>query len=171
MDEQKIRKVIIRFVELYKEDPDRWDNERYSHYDFFRLLFDYFEPTEIKNNFKWEYPVGVPSYGTGKKPAAVDIVFAIDNEKWIAVEIELVGAGKKFEDELMNCVDKLKTAPVCREHMSIGFIIPLIHREKGKKARGYGKPYEELFEETIKRVRDKIGEDPIEIITGGVILL
>jgi len=86
MNEQKIRKVITRFVELYKEDPDRWDNERYSHYDFFRLLFDYFEPTEIKNNFKWEYPVGVPSYGTGKKPAAVDIVFAIDNEKWIAVE-------------------------------------------------------------------------------------
>jgi len=27
--------------------------------------------------------------------------------------------------------------------------------------------YEELFEEAIKRVRDKIGEDPIEIITGG----
>ena len=71
----------------------------------------------------------------------------------------------------MNCVDKLKTAPVCREHMSIGFIIPLIHREKRKKARGYGKPYEELFEEAIKRVRDKIGEDPIEIITGGVMLL
>ena len=47
--------------------------------------------------------------------------------------------------------------------MSIGFIIPLIHREKGKKARGYGKPYEELFEEAIKRVRDKIGEDPIKI--------
>jgi len=55
--------------------------------------------------------------------------------------------------------------------MSIGFIIPLIHREKGKKARGYGKPYEELFEEAIKRVRDKIGEDLIEIITGGVMLL
>jgi len=54
MNEQKIRKVITRFVELYKDDPDRWDNERYSHYDFFRLLFDYFEPTEIKNNFKWE---------------------------------------------------------------------------------------------------------------------
>ena len=70
MNEQKIRKVITRFVELYKEDPDRWDNERYSHYDFFRLLFDYFEPVEIKNNFKWEYPVGVPSYGTGKKAAA-----------------------------------------------------------------------------------------------------
>ena len=75
-----------------------------------------------RNNFKWEYPMGVPSYGTGKKPAAVDIVFTIDNEKWIAVEIELVGAGKEFEDELMNCVDKLKTAPICREHMSIGFI-------------------------------------------------
>ena len=43
--------------------------------------------------------------------------------------------------------------------------------KKGKKARGYGKPYEELFEEAIKRVRDKIGEDPIEIITGSVMLL
>ena len=43
--------------------------------------------------------------GLVKKPAAVDMVFAIDNEKWIAVEIELlVGAGKEFEDELMNCV-------------------------------------------------------------------
>jgi len=30
MNEQKIRKVITRFVELYKEDPDRWDNERYG---------------------------------------------------------------------------------------------------------------------------------------------
>ena len=53
MNEQKIRKVITRFVELYKEDPDRWDNERYSHYDFFRLLFDYFEPkfNKSKNGF------------------------------------------------------------------------------------------------------------------------
>jgi len=84
MNEQKIRRVITRFVELYKEDPDRWDNERYSHYDFsgcFLIILNL-----PRNNFKWEYPVGVPSYGTGKKPAAVDIVFATDNEKWIAVE-------------------------------------------------------------------------------------
>jgi len=43
--------------------------------------------------------------------------------------------------------------------------------KKVKRQEGYGKPYEEIFEEAIKRVRDKIGEDPIEIITGGVILL
>ena len=41
--------------------------------------------------------------------------------------------------------------------------------KKGKRQEGM--EYEELFEEAIKRVRDKIGEDPIEIITGGVILL
>jgi phage anti-repressor protein len=171
MTEQKIRKVITCFLELYKTNPNRWVNERYAHYDFFKLLFDYFEPAEIKNNFKWEYPVGVPSYGAGSKEATIDMVFTIDNEKWIAIEIELVGAGKEFEVELTKCVEKLKTAPECRKHMSIGFIIPLIVRKKRKIARGYCKSYEDLFREIINEVKNKIGEYPIELITGGVILL
>ncbi len=54
MIEQKIRKVITRFLELYKENPNRWDNERHTYYDFFKILLDYFEPAEMKNNFKWE---------------------------------------------------------------------------------------------------------------------
>lgn len=113
----------------------------------------------------------MPSYGTGSKGAAIDIVFITDNKKWIAIEIEIVGAGKEFEFELIKCVDKLKTAPECREHMSIGFIIPLMIREKRKIARGYEKSYEDLCKEAINKARDKIGEDPIEIITEGVILL
>jgi len=70
---------------------------------------------EIKNNFRWEYPVGIPSYGTGRKKVAVDIVYTVSDKKWIAIEIEMIGAGKEFKSELMRCIYKLKTAPECRK--------------------------------------------------------
>jgi len=169
MTEERIREVINRFINLYKENPNRWKNERQSHHEFFQLLFSTFAPDEIKNNFKWEYPVGVPSYGTGSKEAAVDIVFVSGGGKWIAIEIELVGAGKELEDELIKCVSKLKTAYECRKCMRKGYIVPLLVRKAGKKARGYGISYSELCEKTIKEAEKEIKNSPIEIVRGGIL--
>lgn len=169
MAEREIREVITRFINLYKEDQNRWENERQSHYDFFTFLFDVFEPDEIKNKFKWEYPVGVPDYGTGNKEAAVDIVFTDDLGNWIAIEIELVGAGKGLEDELIKCVRKLRTAPKCGNMK--GYIIPLLAREAGKKARGYkGKTYSEICNDAVAKAKKEIGDSPIEIIEDGILL-
>lgn len=171
MTEREIKNVINSFIGLYKEDQNRWENERYSHYDFFKLLFDFFEPEEIRNRFKWEYPVGVPDYGTGNKGAAVDIVFTDDFGKWIAIEIELVGAGKGLEDELIKCVRKLKTAPICRKHMTKGYVIPLLKREAGKKARGYGgKTFSDICNGAVNNAKKEIGNFPIEVITDGILL-
>ena len=170
MIERKIRDAISDLIELYRIDPYRWKNERFAHYDFFRILFDYFEPDEIRNYFRWEYPVGVPSYGSGRKSAAIDIVYEVDSEKWIAIEIELTGAGKSLEEELIKCIAKLKSSPECKKHMYVGFIIPLTAREKHKRARGYGKSYEDLLKETVNRAKERIGDNPIEIITDGILL-
>lgn len=170
-DEEQIRTIISRFIELYGQDSNRWQNERYSHYDFFKLLFDTFEPIDIKNNFKWEYPVGVPSYGRGTKEAAVDIIYLIGGGKWIAIEIELVRAGKELEAELTNCVLKLKTAPKCSKEMMKGFIIPLVSRRGEKKVRERGISYSDYFQEQIKKTVREIGKSPIELIADGMISL
>ena len=170
-NEEQIRTVIGRFIELYKQNSNRWRNERCSHYDFFKVLFDVFEPIDVKDNFKWEYPVGVPSYGKGTKEAAVDIIYLINNGKWIAIEIELVGAGKILETELIKCVLKLKTTPKCNKEMIKGYIIPLISRKGEKKVRGRGISYSDHFQEQIKKTVRKIGKSPIELVTDGMILL
>ena len=101
--------------------------ERSAHYNFFRIPFNYSVHEEIENNFKRE-PVGVPYYGFRKKSAAIDMVYAIVDEKWIAIEMELTGAGKDLEKELIKCVDRLKSSPECERNMSSGFIVPLIAR-------------------------------------------
>jgi hypothetical protein len=170
-DEEQIRIVINKFIELYRQDSNRWQNERYAHYDFFKLLFDTFEPIDIKNNFKWEYPVGVPSYGGGTKEAAVDIIYLINSGKWVAIEIELVHAGKVLESELTNCVLRLKTSPKCNKEMIKGFIIPLISRTSEKKVRKRGIYYSDYFQEQIEKTIREIGKSPIELITDGIILL
>ena len=135
------------------------------------MLFDIFEPIEIKNNFKWEYPIGTPSYGSGTKEAAVDIIYLINNRKWIAIEIELVGAGKELETELKKCVLKLKTAPKCNKEMVKGYIIPLISRTGERMVRGHGISYSDYFQEQIKKTVSEIGKSPIELVTDGMILL
>jgi hypothetical protein len=137
MIEVKIRNILDGLIQLFRENPNRWENERMAHHDFFRLLFSEFTPEEIRDRFRWEYPVGVPSYGKGGKPAAVDIVLMVDDEKWIAVEIELVGAGQALRQELERCVLKLKSAPECQKSMLKGYVVPLVARSEGRIARGY----------------------------------
>lgn len=132
------------------------------------MLFDTFDPNEIKNNFKWEYPVGVPQYGTGNTEAKVDVIFADNLGKWVAIEIELVEAGKELKEELVYCIHKLKT-PECRKFMARGYIIPLLTRMGEKKARGYGITYSDLLEETINNAENEIGDSPIEILKGGIL--
>jgi len=167
----KIEKVINRFIGLYKEDTNRWENERFSHYDFFKLLFDVFNPQETREKFKWEYPIGVPSYAKINREAKVDIVFLDDSKELIAIEIELTNAGKQFENELMRCIQKLKTSPKHGEHMVKGYIIPLLKRDGDKKARGYGgKTYREVCGEATKKAENEIGNFPIKIIRDGILL-
>jgi|GEM_PF-3254081 len=167
---EKIRNVIDNLIKLFKENPDRWENERFTHYDFFRLLFNEFTSDEIKDNFMWEYPVGKPSYGTGNKSAAVDLAINIDNEKWIAIEIELVGPGKGLEKELKTCIDKLKTAPLCQKFMEKGYIVPLLDRKCDKIARGYSMSYSELCQKTLNDAQNMIGDSPIELVNEGIVL-
>jgi hypothetical protein len=170
MIESRVRKVINSLIEFYKHNPNRWKNERFAHYDFFGLLFEEFTPEEIRDRFKWEYPVGIPSYGRGKKPAAVDCVIANDEGKWVAVEIELVGAGKALRTELSKCIEKLKSSPECQKYMSKGYIVPLLARKGEKQARGYGTTYSDLCRKDIYNAEGEIGGAPIEIIRGGVLL-
>lgn len=168
--EEKIRKVIDKLIEMLKEDSDRWENEQMIHYEFFKLLFDEFSPEEVKNSFRWEYPVGVPSKGTGKTPARVDMIFKGDDNLWIAIEIEYVSPGIELENELYTCIDKLKTASECIKYMKKGFILPLLARKADKKARGYGKTYQQLCIKILNDVKKEIDNFPIEIIEDGIVL-
>lgn len=46
----KKEEIINRFIGLYKKDTNRWENERFSHYDFFKLLFDFLIPKKLERN-------------------------------------------------------------------------------------------------------------------------
>ncbi|HEC82768.1 MAG TPA: hypothetical protein ENI53_02670 [Thermoplasmatales archaeon] len=167
----KIEEIINRFIDLYKKDTNIWENERFSHYDFFKLLFDFFDPQEIREKFKWEYPIGVPSYAKINRDAKVDIIFLDDSKELIAIEIELTSAGKQFENELIKCVQKLKTPPKHGEHMVKGYIIPLLKRNENKKVRGYGgKNYREVCEDAINKAENEIDDFPIKIVREGILL-
>lgn len=166
---QTVEKAIENLTGLFRENPERWDNERMTHYDFFRAFFDELDANRIRDSFMWEYPVGVPDYGSGGKTASVDIVIAEESGKWIDVEIELTGPGSNLENEPIRCVRKLKI-PRCKDFMTNGFIAPLIKRQGNKRAKGYGMTYKQLCEKNSREIRKHIGNSPIEIVESGVVL-
>ncbi len=168
--ELKIRKTLLRLIAQYQEDQKRWADERECHWAFFQLLFDEFTPDEIKRNFKWEVPVGVPHYGTGNKSAAVDLVWMLDDGGWIGIEIEgpTLSPGKSLERELVKCVVKLKTAPRSKK-MVKGYLVPLICASSNRRARGYGMTNRELIEKNISEAEKLIPPANIELIMDGVI--
>lgn len=176
MSEDRIRRVIDNLIKLFRENTNRWDvkgniYECYAHYDFFRLLFNEFSADEIKDNFKWELPVGKPEYGKSNKTAFVDLVMYIDNEEFIAIEIESVSQGIALENELKKCVVKLKTTLLCQQFMTKGYIVPLMCRERNKIARGYSMTYSELCERQLNDAQNEIGNSPIELVREGIILV
>ncbi len=166
----KIRKTIEDITRLYRENPNRWRNERAVHYEFFFLLFERFDPEEIKKNFMWELPVGVPSYGN--RVAYVDLAFKDAEARWIAIEIEHgVSPGVSLGSELEKCVLKLETAPRCADLIK-GFIVPLVCRFPDHTATN--KPtklsYKELIWKNICDAENHIQRDDIiEIVKSGVV--
>jgi len=169
--ERSVVNTVNRLVQLFRQRPDRWANERQAHYDFFTLLLQELTADEIIERFRWEYPVGVPSYGRGRRPAMIDIIVTTDHDKWVAVEIELVSAGRTFEGELSRCIRKLQSSPVCQNSMVRGYIVPLLARYGRRRARAYRKSYSELLREHIDHARRIIRNSRIVIIKEGILPL
>ena len=175
-ESQKIEYIIENLINKFKENPNRWSNEKKIHYEFFSLLFDYFTPQDISNYFRWEYNVGVPEYGTGSNPAKVDLCFLNNESKFIAIEIEgpYQSPGDKkggMRDEIKKCISKLRTAPSCISDLKIGYIIPFYYwNDRYQKARGYeGKTYGELIDETFIIADKALKElDNLVLIRNGV---
>lgn len=166
---EKVRKCINKLIEEHKK-YEKWPNERYVHYKFFELLFDFFSPDEIKRNFVWEYPVGTPLYGKGNKSAALDLGMLCHKEKLIAIEIEYVSVSN-LKEELEKCIMKLQSAPICKEQMYQGYIVPLPPIQyKDKMARGYGMSYGDLCRAILNDVEKQIKDPRIKLIREGVVL-
>ena len=171
MSEDKIRNVIMKLVETHKERA--WKNERETHYEFFRLLSMKFGPDDIMKNFRWEYPIKTPSYGktTHPKPAAMDLAY-ITEGGFIGIEIELVSAGKGFEDEIEKCIEKFRMTDYLGNRLVKGFLVPLIDEGRRRNIRIETGviSYKEYFEIQFAKFRAEIKEKglPVELITEGV---
>lgn len=159
---EKIRKAIEELNETYnKQTLKEWDNERVVHYEFFKILFSYFSWEEMRDYFKWEYPI---IYKTDARPGAIDIIFLDDDGKWIAIEIEYDIVAEDLRKELKTCMDKMKSK-TAREQMSHGFIVPLIKRPMDRPAKGQNQRYGEMIKKDLDDAKNQIGDRPIEIIT------
>ena len=170
ISDDRVRDVIGKLTKAYADNPDKWKTEREIHYEFFRLLFDEFEPEEIKESFRWEYPAVFRREGERDALAAIDLIFRSSHDKWVAIEIEYVDPGRQLRKELEDCISKLKDTDECKMSMERGYIVPFLARQAEKTARGYDVSYEELCRETVKDADSNIGDSPIEIITDGIIL-
>lgn len=173
---EKIKKILYDLIDKFKENPDRWSNEKDIHYEFFSLLFDYFSPQEIRNNFRWEYSVKVPDYGTGSTSAKVDLCYFVSEGKFIAIEIEgpYQSPGDKkggMRDEIEKCIRKLHSAPICCSNLKIGYVVPFYYwKDRSQKARRYdGKTYGELIDENFQNAERFLKEfDNVVLIKDGV---
>ena len=175
MIEERVRKVIDELINKLKKGNASWANERDIHYDFFKLLFNTFEPEEIKEKFRWEYPV-IP-YTGGRNPAKIDLVMLVDKGKFVAIEIEYVSPGESMRSELLKCIEKLYTVsnPNKKNYMEKGFLVPILKdgvRNGKATARGYGMSYSQLCDLDLRVAKDKINElgSPNIELKSGIVL-